>query len=782
MFQHHSRKSEFIDLRGQSDAVLAPSKFARKVRNFYLTEEGTLRSVPGPAIYQPPRYESGETPLSYVDPIDGVFHHRLQNGRDILLYQANGTIWEHQGWATTLAGKWNELIADTATAVYRFKLETQKSRCFLTQFVGTPNGIVIIPQGGGDYSRALFYDGFVVAPLGFDRAPSSPEGYGPMNEFVATATTTEDTWQDNANILGYAVSTQHDTDTGKSKGMPPAVGVFRLGTLSQQPLTPGAGRTNPLGSQLLKGEWLYKEQLRDIWGNRSPLSPASSPVQIQPQENVSEDREFPAFDRAGERLRQQVLVRRQPGNRSEAVAGVDLYRTKDRVNSGDPRFYKLFDYATAGLLVNTTLPGPVAQIYPDNIPDAWLLAPAEEIEPVPSFKLACLAMGCLWIANVKGDPGRVQPSLPGLYGTFPANRRYYPDSSGTETTALHAVPGGLLSFTEFSTFLIETNDSGTGYRVAPVSASVGCVSPDTVKTMPDGTVVWLSREGFMAWRPGGNGAPVPVSSAIRRKVRSINPTWRLRSCAAVDTRMGEYRCWVPVDGLNSNNLCFVWDGELWRERDDVEAQAVCVTNDEREYMLALGRATQHRVWSAPTLAVVQDLYVLDHDHSGPHRSSPETREAVIETSWLRAPASGVRVSASRIRLWLRETSSAQFKVEVMRDWRDHVVQDFQVGESEAPYLYATDDAPPFWGSSELGGTVQERNLHDLFNQKPKGTDSVRWLGRRPWWQNVDIAVQDCEVFKLRFTFTGDAEFIGLQFLEESANADLGHANGPGGQR
>jgi hypothetical protein len=783
MFQHHSRKSEFIDLRGQSDAVLAPSKFARKVRNFYLTEEGTLRSVPGPAIYQPSRYESGDTPLAYPDPVDGVFHHRLQNGRDILLVQVGGKILEHQGWATTLAGKWNELIGDTGTADYRFKLETERSRCFLTQFVGTPNGVVIIPQGGGDYARALFYDGFIVAPLGFDSAPPSPEGWGPQNEYVANAATTIDTWQDNANILGYAVSAQHDTDTGKSKGIPPAYGTFRLGTISQQPLTPGTGNTNPLGAQLLKGEWRVRAQLRDIWGNRSPLSPPSSPVQLQPQENVSEDRELPGFDRAGERLKHQVVWRLHPSNREEAVAGLDLYRSKDLVNSGDPRFYKLFDYATAGHLVHTTLPGAVAGLFPDNIPDAWLIDAAEEIEPVPMFKLAVLSMGRLWVANCKGDPGRVQASLPGLFGTFPANQRYYPDASGTETTALHAVPGGLLSFTEFSTFLIEPNDAGNGYRIVPVSAAVGCVSPDTVKTMPDGTVVWLSREGFMAWRPGGDGAPVPVSSAIRRKVRSINPTWRIRSCAAVDTRMGEYRCWVPVNGSSSNSLGFIWDGELWRERDDVAVQAVCVSNDEREYMLAVGTATQNRTtWSVPAVAEVQDLYVLDHDHGGAVRSSSETREAVIETSWLRAPASAVRVTPTRIRLWLRETSSAQFKVEVMRDWREHVVQNFEVGESEAPYLFAKDDEPPFLGTAVLGGTVQERNLRDLFNQLPKGTDSVRWLGRRPWWQNIDIAVHDCEVFKLRFTFTGDAEFIGLQFLEESANADLGSANGPGGQR
>jgi hypothetical protein len=303
----------------------------------------------------------------------------------------------------------------------------------------------------------------------------------------------------------------------------------------------------------------------------------------------------------------------------------------------------------------------------------------------------------------------------------------------------------MLIFTETSTFLATPNDSGTGppvYRT--VSPTIGCVAPDSIATLLSGLTVWLGRDGFY----GFDGDKVrPISAAIKDDIlKRVNTSWRVKAVAAVEPRRGEYRCWLPVDGAQVNNLCVVFDGSQWRERTDVKAAAVCVTRDDRALMLALGTVAVVGGSSAGYASV----WVLDHEGAGV--KTPAARDSIIETTWLRNTSSRRRATPLQLDVWLRETTSGSATVEVMRDWRKHPL--FPAA-GDAPPLYPDHDAPPFWDTA-----VYDANYT---NDVTDTTIPVHFVKRRPFWTNVAVYVPSCETFKVRLTYQGDFEFVALTY-------------------
>ena len=89
-------KSEVLPIRAESAQLLLPEEVGSEVKNMYFTEEGTLRSVWGPAPYVP-NYVSG---YPGYQTMKGIFHARLgQNGeRDVLLAQWGDQLRVFEGW------------------------------------------------------------------------------------------------------------------------------------------------------------------------------------------------------------------------------------------------------------------------------------------------------------------------------------------------------------------------------------------------------------------------------------------------------------------------------------------------------------------------------------------------------------------------------------------------------------------------------------------------------------------------------------------------------------
>lgn len=719
-------------IRVESGSLIAPEDVGAEIVNMYPTEEGTLRAVWGPSPYTPD-YGSGYP--SFNGNLHGIGHFTMVDGRELLLIQWGDTIRVFEGWeaAGTPADMWEALIGPAATSpqvVGEFGSDLRPR--FPAQFERTPGGVVIIPRGAN--SRPYFYDGRVVLPLGYDRAPSPPIGWGPESNATAIS---EDPPTSAVNAQGY----HHDGSV-----MHDDFRTCRVGTVTTEGLT-GSGSSTTGGPEVLgtlqRGHYEGAVQWIDRWGNLSPQSGRSNSIVILEEKGYIDATSN--YDLTVEYLLKQLAwTGIEPG--PEGTVGRVLLRTKDQLHSGSLALYEVPANNFHGSLAFATIPDNDTDLYPDNVPDSSLLIEGVDAVPVRPFKLYKTAFGHGFAANYEDDPGLLRWTMPGRWGTFQENDFAYVDPHGAEITGMHAVAAGLLVFTEASTFLIEQKDiQGLSFRAKTVHSSIGCSAPSSIKTLPNGQTVWLSREGFCTYEEktsafgGSQGEVEVISRDIDRYVRDFNRARLLQAVALVDPRTQSYRCWVAWRGSTTNNMCWEYDGTGWRQRDDMTTvSGACVTDDHRRYPLVVGQATN----SSPT--TVKGVWLLDHQNRA---WTPQARDAVIETSWLRVVRSKQRGSPMEVYFWLRETESGVLSVEVFRDWRKEASP-----ETFTVQLHPTDDVPPFWGTTTWNAT------------KADGS-AVLWPRRRPYWIRGSLFVPSVEVFKLRITHTGDLDFVGMTFDE-----------------
>ena len=710
-YTRHKLRSGTLPLRIESGELINPESIASKIENMYLTDEGTLRSVWGPAPYVP-QYSTGATLYSNLK---GIHHAVLgeDGSREILLIQDGNALKVFQGWAAGPGGGtnvWRSLINPIGSAELSDDFGSDDKPRFPTQFETTPTGIVIIPSG--DNSRPYFYDGQTILPLGYTSAPGTCVGHGPSS-------------------LGEFQFIQPGRiDAGGSQA-----GFARLGSISLDSLD-----TTDFG-RISEGQWYGAYQWIDIWGNLSPLSGKSEGVKVSG--TIGKSTSATLSD--GRYLFFWEGI--EPG--PTGTVGRIFCRTKDVLNSGTAELFRI----PAGLVGDsplnatspttdvsvrlgfTPIPDNITTTFPDNVPDDALIRQPEEVVAVRPFKLYTLAFGRGWAANFSDEPGKLHPSMPGRWGTFRENEEIYPDPRGAEITGMLQVPDGLLVFTAESTFLIVISYGGEGFQTKTIHPRIGCIAPSSVSVMPDGNAVWLGREGFYSYL---NGAIQLISNPIHNEIDLINSARAMQAVAAFDVHEQKYRCWVPSDGSRKNNVCWEYDGAGWTRRTDVTAAAVCVTQDHRRYMLTAGE-TQKKSVANP----IEGVYLLDHQIQS---FDPEDRASIIQTSWLRTFRSEGRGSPTTVYLWLRESGSGTITVEVERDWRAGIV------ETVTAKAYPPDDAPPFWNAAEYGGTDADG-------------DALTWKKRRPYWTRVDIYAPSSETFRLRITNTVPWEFLGLAFDE-----------------
>lgn len=746
-----------FQLRVESGRLIAPNEVASKIENMYLTETGSLRSVQGPVPYQPTypvAAAADPDPGLDFSRSAGVYHCLLQGGdRDILLWHVVYTgsptlfsvIQEHKGWDVNAGAPFGTtlLAPNGVTAKVNADLSLSLRPQFPTQFESTPDGVVIVPQGG----IAYFYDGDVIAPLGFPERPGSPSAEGPRTEGLSITPAGP-----GPNNSGYS-RRGSDRDVtyiqvpkikNKSTTLPRVFGTCRIGTTSYSDIiTPGglgAGvKKNTYGGVLREGSWKCAVQFVDRWGNLSALSPPSGDANLSKMENADGDSEYKyGGDLPIENFKFQFLWSGIDTGPSHCV-GRTLYRTKDLINSGDGKYYEIPSNFGGGFLEFSTIPDNVTSSFPDDVPDSALLIEAEKYIPVPEFKLCKLAFSRLWIANFKNQPGAVRYSVVGKWGTFKEGDLIFPDPTGDEVTGLWPTDQGLLVFTSSSTFLFVSNSDGDGFRASTLSTTIGCVAPSSLQTMRNGQTVWLGEKGFYAY----SGTTLdPISIVVQPTVDRINIARRKQAVSAVDKKMDEYRCWVPVDGSTTNNLCLIYDGEGWRQRNDVKATSVCVTKDHRNYMLATGEVsksggTDHSLW------------LLDKEALSYTRAS--ARESVVQTAWLKSIQSMRRSTLLTVYIWMRATEKGDLTVEAFRDWRESPIIETTAGATHPPKLYAQEDPPSFWDEAITGST------------------GATWVRRRPFWVKVDFHMPSCEVFKLKFKYSGDWEFVGMLFEDRDVH-------------
>tara|TARA_R110002020_G_scaffold20502_6_gene70164 strand:+ start:2646 stop:4787 length:2142 start_codon:yes stop_codon:yes gene_type:complete len=498
-------------------------------------------------------------------------------------------------------------------------------------------GNTIIWTNGIDRARAIAHDGMVV-PLGFDQVPGAPFAEGPQQPNPVNRTTLY------SNALGYS--------------WPGRIGT--VGDLLD-------GQTG----SLLSGGWYYYVQWEDVFGNLSQLSAQSNLVKVSTLQADPYIEESAALATEIDDLTRQFLVR-IAGDAPEHAVAFRLYRTPDVKHTG-----------IAPHLI-ARVPGSKQFFYPDNRADSDLGPEALETIAVPVFRVMCTHQGRLVIGNTVADPGVVRRSQVGLPGTFAAADWIYPDSGGSEVTGLVSHNGKLIAFTENSTY--ELQDFSLPI---PLAQGVGCVAPRSIKALPDGTLIWLSRDGFYGMK---NGTVRYLSRLIQRTVRNyVNRTRMRMAVSVIDPTSGEYRCALAPAGKTDQSLVLCYDGENWRRQElGLHIADWCQTDDYRQYVLAVGTHPKASKATVKTLSTEgldnvsistssqtvpldkHEVYVMDRETKA---YDPPDRELIYRSGWMRGD--GVGLTPMHIRtmyLGMVDAWNGDFTVRFYRNgsWADVV--------------------------------------------------------------------------------------------------------------
>jgi hypothetical protein len=552
---------------GKAEIQYSPQALAWDVKNYEITYDATLRTVRLPSPYQintdtltttehQKTHHPGEVPQVLVgapEIIDGiptgVFHANMFGGiSSMLLVSTAGSLWMHQGWSSSLDGDGRHthfIKIDDSLTKQKMPSPSVSGQRFPDQFV-LVNDLVIYTNGE-DQARVIRPDGEVFK-LGFSEQPSTPHAEGPSGLDIEG----RDTYYPNSH--GYSWE-------GK------------IGTAGDMLSSDGGG--------VLAGHWMYYCQYEDQFGNLSATSAPSNAVRIEPQtahplrgdvnglEGVFSEIEHTLGTEIKDVMRQFLVRLSLPKGDHDAVA-VRLYRTPDVDNVGStPRFVDRI---------------PIGHdcMYPDNIADAELGDDMVSSVPVPVFKVMCVHQGRLIIGNIGGAPGMVRQSQPGFPGTFSQIDFVFPDSGGAEITGLTSFNGTLIAFTERSVYSLD--DFG---NPGPLSAGIGCVAPNSIQPTRDGSLMWLSHDGFYSFDGQAiTKVSIPIDRTIKKKLNNS----RLRfATATIDPDSGEYRCAVAPAGTAAQHLVLCFDGTYWRTLDyRMHIADWTTTKDWRDLSLFVG--------------------------------------------------------------------------------------------------------------------------------------------------------------------------------------------------
>lgn len=735
-------RSTAVVPRAENTGFLKDNHGADLIENFELTSEGTLRSIIGPAPFS---YDYAQTPPTadvFADRIYGLFYTRLAaTGRELFLVHSGASLYSYYGWEAV--SRWVEILGPSAT-FRQGEMHNDGALREPTQFVATPRGVIIISQTSG----AWFYDGEEILPLGYARRPGPPQGIGPSSS-AARANTSGGSVLPGTNDRGYAHDAQLATNTGMNAGY----GTCFVGTVEPFPgVSPVAATTNPTESieyalagevgRLLPGEWRARVQWVDLWGNLSPWSSESNTIRMQSQAARVYDRLRTGDNKwqsaAGDRARKQIAWVIENG--PEGTIGKNIARTRDLINSGSADYYEMPGNPAGNTFGYATISDNESTMFPDNTHDGALFKPIEDIIPVGKMRLATIAFGRLW-ATFEDEPGVVRFSVPGLYGTFRRFDFVPVDVRNDHVTGIQATTTGVIVSTEYTTHIIQAAvDSYNGFRAAGVSARIGCIAPDSMQALQDGSVIWLSRSGFVRF----TGDTVEnIQPPMQYGIERINWGRARQATAAVHPENNTYICWLPLDGAARNNVGFIYRDGNWRRRTDVALDCLGTVENHRGYL-----------WGGGVLSGVEGLWVLDHESQ---YYPLDSREAVIESGWIHVTDSETRRSEREIILWLRETCTGTLTVEIFRDFRMDVIHTETVDlVSDEQNIKA-----PIYG---------EAVLDDV--ETPDGSPN-KWRRRRPFHKRVQFAAPSAEMFKVRLRSASLVEFIAFTFNGIVYNANTG---------
>ena len=622
---------------GEGRQTYESTALAWKIQNLETTLDGTLKSVTGPAALRITRRAGSLNPGDVAaagapttqywntDRPHSIFHAGLQSGSaSILLYRFGSKLYRFLGSHGGSAAPADEVIltglSDPAVPLYP------------DQYV-TMNGQVIWTNGV-DRAQIITYDG-TAGDLGYSKKPSAPQVFHPAKPSF------EQSFLYFPNAWGYS--------------WPGRIG------------TPGdilAGREGAL----LAGRWYYYVQYEDSYGNLSAFSARSEAVQLSSNQadpfSGATDKKDVSNQEGSEidDLTRRFLLK-TAGDAPPQTAAVHVYRTPDTFHvDATPRFL-------------ARIPGKSQVVFDDNYSDTELSDPWKPTVDVPIFRVACAHQGRLIIGNIPGDTGLVRRSEPGFAGTFGEAEFVYPDTSGSEITALASHGGLLLAFTESCVYSLSDFANPT-----PLTRGIGCTAPRSIQSLRNGTLVWLGRDGFYGMTM--TGAVTRVSAAIDKVMRrEINRAMLRLAVSTVDAETGEYRCALTPAGSIYNRLLLCFDGTFWRRLDmGIHFADLTTTDDWRQYVVGIGTDVEKESDVTLTDGTGTELdfsrvFVLGHETKD---YAPPSRQVVYRSAWMKSSADGLtptNVRSMYIGLLDAWNGTATIRIYRNGSWKRHVAMD-----------------------------------------------------------------------------------------------------------
>lgn len=467
---------------------------------------------------------------------------------------------------------------------------------------------------------------------------------------------------------------------------------------------------------LLPGVWHYHLIEEDRFGDRS--APSAPGV-------LAYDGEPGLTDPSSSRKR--ALVTRSPGG--DHVEGARLYRSPDRLNSGDitPREWLM---STAPSTNGMAFPDAICTLIVDRRPDGLLGNEMPDLRPMPRGEIIRMAMGRMFVAGIRDEPGLLYFSkrgFPGTYGTFDW---LPPDPRGSGISALAKVPNGVLALTTRASFLVEPNPGvPDAFQSRPVSDYANCVARDSVQSHQGARTLWLGDGAVYSydWR---TGATDRVSQDIRSIIRDISSSRKNMAASAVDPRTGEYLLAVSDGSTLGNNLILAFDGTHWRERTDVQASAFCVTASHEALVLAGG-----------TVGGSRSVWVMDHEGYG---YTAPARTSTFESRFFYPGGAGTRVTFVALVLFFRELSDDAISLSFFRDGERAIV-DKTASISDSRYK---PKPAAVWGTATYG----------------TGDAAEKWREGRRFARMVPVNLSSAESAAFRMECSGKVEFTGYSWV------------------
>lgn len=575
---------------------------ATLIQNFNVGIDGLLRGIVGPA----PVMVDLQTcePLSF-DPLFGLFFGKL-GGLDTLIVYENGAIkrwtpWAGQdGWDTLESGL--QSGASLAPA----------------QFLPAAQGVVILPQSI-DGAQPRFYDGRFYGYLGYPDLPPTVEPVGPSNRGPASTGVPSYEGHNTAGVARMAVDLNKTYDQSgtltETRYRFYRFGWGAIGSTESNPASLDSDGED--AGVLLPGEWFAAVQFINRWGHISAPSPLSPAQRLSYRRPINTNTQL-------EDLRQNWYWQVPVGPKN--TIGRIVTRTKDTLNTGSGfATYELRGRAgSSGLAAFASIPDNATTLYYDNFSDGTLLTEAMQTIQVPQATTAAFAFGRLWLGT---RDGRIYFSKQGNIGTFLRDDFVV---AGGRVSGFALTPEGLIAFTASDAMMILERPEAAAFTTRKLISAEGCVAPDSIKTLPDGTVIWLSRRGFTAYIATPNGSsPLFVGAPVVHDWTEHMENVRT-ACAVVHPVTGTYICWVDT---KRGRIGFQFDAAFgWSIRTDVEATAAVPFDDT---IMAVGKRVDdgemgvwcldRRQYKAEKIEYVGDLtYVIETEIFNTKDQSPTT--------------------------------------------------------------------------------------------------------------------------------------------------------------